>query len=104
EIDLLVSQATAEASRHETRRAQAAEKIGDDSGAEQYEQLLLFAKRAALMETQVEVLEGKKRTMTRYRDAVAASAEASASPSSTDADQRACDQVEASPLTGTHAE
>jgi two-component system sensor histidine kinase DegS len=77
EIDLLVSQATAEAGRHEARRAQAAEKITKDGGAEPYEQLLTLTKRAALMETQVEVLEGKKRALTRYRDALAEYVEAS---------------------------
>jgi two-component system sensor histidine kinase DegS len=77
EIDLLVSQATAEAGRHEARRAQAAEKLAKDGGAEQYEQLLTLTKRAALMETQVEVLDGKKRALTRYRDALAEYVEAS---------------------------
>ena len=70
EIDLLVAQATAEAGRHEARRAQAAEKVTKDGGVEPYEQLLTLTKRAALMETQVEVLEGKKRALTRYRDAL----------------------------------
>ena len=77
EIDLLVAQATAEAGRHEGRRAQAAEKLANHGGAEQYEQLLTLTKRAALMETQVEVLEGKKRALTRYRDALAEYVEAS---------------------------
>jgi two-component system sensor histidine kinase DegS len=77
EIDLLVAQATAEAGRHEARRAQAAEKVTKDGGAEQYEQLLTLTKRAALMETQVEVLDGKKRALTRYRDALAEYVEAS---------------------------
>ena len=77
EIDLLVSQATAEAGRHEARRAQAAEKVTKDGGVEPYEQLLTLTKRAALMETQVEVLEGKKRALTRYRDALAEYVDAS---------------------------
>ena len=77
EIDLLVAQAAAEAGRHEARRAQAAEKITKDDGNEQYEQLLILTKRAALMETQVEVLDGKKRALTRYRDALAEYVEAS---------------------------
>jgi two-component system, NarL family, sensor histidine kinase DegS len=77
EIDLLVAQATAEAGRHEARRAQAAEKVTADGGAEQYEQLLTLTKRAALMETQVDVLDGKKRALTRYRDALAEYVEAS---------------------------
>ncbi|HYH62130.1 MAG TPA: histidine kinase [Solirubrobacterales bacterium] len=77
EIDLLVSQATAEAARHEGRRAQAAEKVANDSGVEQHEQLLTLTQRAALMQSQVEVLDGKKRVLTRYRDALAAYVEAS---------------------------
>ena len=85
EIDLLVSQASVEAARHESRRAQAAEKVstggagGGDAAAavEQYAQLLTLTQRAALMQSQVEVLDGKKRTLTRYRDALAAYVEAS---------------------------
>jgi two-component system sensor histidine kinase DegS len=77
EIDLLVAQANTEATRHEARRAQAAEKIGKDAANEQYEQLLTLTKRAALMESQVEVLDGKKRSLTRYRDALASYVEAS---------------------------
>ena len=100
EIDLLVAQATAESGRHEARRAQAAENLAKDGGAEQYEQLLTLTKRAALMESQVEVLEGKKRAMTRYRDALAAYVEASESASAADADAGQDDQLEASALTG----
>jgi two-component system sensor histidine kinase DegS len=85
EIDLLVGQATAEAGRHEARRAQAAEKIDKAQGVDQYEQLLTLTKRAALMETQVEVLEGKKRALTRYRDALAEYVEASTARADTDA-------------------
>ena len=82
EIDLLVSQATAEAVRHEGRRAQAAEKVstgatGDPAAAlEQHAQLLTLTQRAALMQSQVEVLDGKKRVLTRYRDALATYVEA----------------------------
>jgi two-component system sensor histidine kinase DegS len=79
EIDLLVAQATAEASRHEGRRAQAEEKAsraatgGGDPRAlvDLYDQQMTLTKRAALMESQVEVLEGKRRVLTRYRDALA---------------------------------
>ena len=35
-------------------------------------QLVLLTKRAALMESQVEVLEGKRRALGRYREALAA--------------------------------
>ena len=78
EIDLLISQATTEAGRHETRRTAAADKfatLGDNVDArerlEQASALITLTKRAALMETQVEVLDGKRRALARYRDAVA---------------------------------
>jgi two-component system sensor histidine kinase DegS len=79
EVDLLVTQAKAEAARHEGRRSAAAEKLEAlPSGGDPKEQLeatnnlVTLTKRAALMETQVEVLEGKRRALARYRDAVAA--------------------------------
>jgi len=78
EIDLLVSQATAEAGRHETRRAAASDKLAGlpehtdvKDRLEQASALITLTKRAALMETQVEVLEGKRRALARYRDAIA---------------------------------
>ena len=79
EVELLVNQATAEATRHETRRATAAEKLGAmpkvDAAKEQSDlaaSLITLTKRAALMESQVDVLEGKRRALQRYRDGVAA--------------------------------
>jgi two-component system, NarL family, sensor histidine kinase DegS len=79
EVDLLVTQAKAEATRHETRRASAAEKLEglpkDEGGKERIElatSLVTLTKRAALMESQVDVLEGKRRALQRYRDGVAA--------------------------------
>lgn len=88
EVELLITQARAEATRHETRRAAAAEKLtaavaaaaarggpADDS-AELNAQLVLLTKRAALMESQVDVLEGKQRALTRFRDAMTGYAEA----------------------------
>jgi len=99
EVELLIAQARTEATRHETRRAAAAEKqtaahaaataSGEPPGdmTELNAQLVLLTKRAALMETQVDVLEGKQRALTRFRDAVAGYAgelaavpEASAAP------------------------
>ena len=78
EIDLLISQATAEAGRHETRRAAAADKLASlpehadvKERLEQANALVTLTKRAALMETQVEVLDGKRRALARYRDAIA---------------------------------
>ncbi len=83
EVELLISQARTEATRHETRRAAAAEKLTATLAAaaargepvadtsELNAQLVLLTKRAALMESQVDVLEGKQRALTRFRDAVA---------------------------------
>jgi two-component system sensor histidine kinase DegS len=78
EIDLLITQAKAEAARHEGRRSTAADKLaalpdGTDVNdrLEQATALVTLTKRAALMETQVEVLEGKRRALARYRDAIA---------------------------------
>jgi two-component system sensor histidine kinase DegS len=83
EIDLLISQATTEAGRHESRRAAAAEKFESlpaytdpTERADQATTLVTLTKRAALMETQVEVLDGKRRALARYHDAVAAYLEA----------------------------
>ena len=85
EIDLLIAQAQTEAGRHETRRAAGADKIAtaekaaESAGttvdpavaADLQAQLVVLTKRAALMETQVEVLEGKRRALGRYRDGLA---------------------------------
>ena len=85
EIDLLVTQAQTEASRHEGRRVAGGDKLtaaikaADSAGttidptmaADLNAQLVLLTKRAALMETQVDVLEGKRRVLVRYRDALA---------------------------------
>jgi hypothetical protein len=85
EIELLVTQATAEAARHEGRRAAAVTKLdalapdGDPtSRLELTTNLVTLTRRAALMESQVDVLEGKRRTLARYRDAVAAYRDAAA--------------------------
>ena len=78
EIDLLISQARTEAGRHETRREAAAGKLastpeyGDPKDRlEQSTALIALTQRAALMQTQVEVLDGKRRVLARYRDAIA---------------------------------
>lgn len=83
EIDLLVTQAKTEAARHEARRASTATKL-TNLGAEGDLQerldlttnLVTLSKRAALMDSQVDVLEGKRRVLARYRDAIAAYVEA----------------------------
>ena len=87
EVELLISQARAEATRHETRRAAAAEKLATILAAapagqppadtvDVNAQLVLQTQRAALMESQVDVLEGKQRALARFRAAVAGYAEA----------------------------
>jgi two-component system sensor histidine kinase DegS len=75
EVDTLVTQARAEATRHEGRRATAAEKFaaltpeGDPKERlDLTSSLITLTKRAALMESQVDVLDGKRRALARYRD------------------------------------
>jgi two-component system sensor histidine kinase DegS len=82
EVELLISQARTEATRHEARRVAAAEKVtaalaaattkgdGPPDTAELNAQVILMTKRAALMESQVDVLEGKQRALKRFRDAL----------------------------------
>ena len=77
EVDQLVTQAKSEATRHEARRVAAADKFEaltpDGDPKERLDQtasLVTLTKRAALMETQVDVLEGKRRALARYRDAL----------------------------------
>src|SRR6476620_7064722 len=74
EVDLLVTQAATEAQRHEARRVAAADKLAATGmatdgtpepidpavAADLNAQLVTLTKRAALMESQVEVLAGKR--------------------------------------------
>ena len=86
EVDLLVTQAKAEAARHESRRSAAADKLDrarprtpqTDEVTELSVQLVTLTKRAALMESQVEVLEGKRGALARHRETMAAYAEMAA--------------------------
>jgi two-component system sensor histidine kinase DegS len=73
EIDMLVGQARSEASRHEQKRAQAAERIEGSGGGDPdaYAQLVTLTRRAVLMEAQVDLLDGKRRALARHRDALA---------------------------------
>jgi len=81
EVDLLIAQARTEAARHVARRAAAGDKLAalQKAGAtvptdllDLSAQLITLTKRAALMESQVDVLEGKRRALGRYHDAVVA--------------------------------
>ena len=80
EIDLLAGQARSETGRHEQKRAHLAEKLsaliatpGADRAeiAEQNAQLVTLTKRFALMDAQIEVLQGKQKVLMRYRDGLA---------------------------------
>lgn len=72
EIDMLIGQARSEATRHEQKRAQAAEKLADSKDAsEPHAALVNLTRRAVLMEAQVDLLEGKRRALARHREAVA---------------------------------
>ena len=73
EIDMLIGQARAEAGRHEQKRAAAADKLGGKAGdaqAEAFTQLVTLTRRAVLMESQVDLLEGKRKALARHRDAL----------------------------------
>ena len=80
EVGLLAHQAATEAERHEGRRLKAEERVNGlehDPGArpeelrEAYAQLLSSSRRAMLFDAQQEVLEGKEKTLQRYRDRLA---------------------------------
>ncbi len=88
EIELLINQAKTEAARHETRRQaanekllMASERLATDAGgtpkelAELASQLVAIGRKSALMEAQVDLLEGKRRSATRLADATRAHAE-----------------------------
>ncbi|MFM2105321.1 MAG: hypothetical protein RL338_353 [Chloroflexota bacterium] len=79
EVAMLAQQAANEFERHDGRRAQAADRLaaasresGDPAEvAELATQLTTVARRAGLMEAQVEVLEGKRKAFARHRDSLA---------------------------------
>ena len=82
EIDMLITQARTEAERHENKRSQAAEKLSSLGQRQPDQKELLdlagqvstLTRRAAMMEAQVEVLEGKRKALTRFRDSLTANA------------------------------
>jgi two-component system sensor histidine kinase DegS len=82
EIDLLISQARTEAARHESRRAAAADKLAALSGgagkeiADVANQLVGIARKAALMEAQIDLLEGKRKSIARLGDTLRSHTEA----------------------------
>jgi len=74
DVDLLVQQARTEASRHEQKRFQAAEKLKSSgrgsASEEEADQLVALTKRSAITESQVEILEGKLKILTRFRESL----------------------------------
>ena len=82
EIDMLVAQARTEAGHHQTRRAAAADKLtklGATATAMEIQdlaaQVVTLTRRAALMDAQLEILEGKKRSTVRLQESIRAGAE-----------------------------
>jgi len=85
EIALLEQSARTEVARHEQRRVQAADRLAGLQGRadadpaevrEATNKLLTLAGRAALMQAHVDVLEGKQKTLTRFRDSLGGIVEA----------------------------
>ncbi|HZC30693.1 MAG TPA: histidine kinase, partial [Gaiellaceae bacterium] len=83
EIELLINQAKTESTRHEARRTSAAEKLGIAAErlatggnvtpkelTELANQLVAVARRAALMEAQVDLLEAKRKSLARLHEAI----------------------------------
>ncbi|CAN5752438.1 hypothetical protein BH24CHL6_BH24CHL6_05700 [soil metagenome] len=80
EIGLLLQQTKTEAERHEVRRKQVEERLGalerDPAAAgsalpEAHTQLVMLTRRTALMEGQLQVLEGKQKSLRRFQDFLA---------------------------------
>jgi hypothetical protein len=79
EIEMLAQQARGEAARHEQRREAANSRFLELAAAggdvaelvDAAQQALTLTRRAALMQSQVDVLEGKIKVLVRFRDATA---------------------------------
>ena len=77
EIELLAQQARTEATRHEAKRSQTVDKLKTASGhdtesdqSRQTAQQIALTRRSAVMEAQVEILEGKLKILTRFRESL----------------------------------
>jgi two-component system sensor histidine kinase DegS len=77
EIEMLANQVKNEATRHEQRRAQAAEKVAGATAnpalkdlVDTFNQLITLTKRATLMEAQADLLEAKGKSLARHRAAL----------------------------------
>jgi two-component system, NarL family, sensor histidine kinase DegS len=87
EIELLINQAKTEAARHEARRAAAADKLAAAADklavaaggtskdvSDLANQLVNVARKSALMEAQIDLLEGKRKSVGRLHEAILAHA------------------------------
>lgn len=79
---MLVAQAKTESVRHETRRASAMDKLAklDATGVAKdavdlANQVVTLTRRAAMMDAQLEILEGKKRSIARLKESITAGAD-----------------------------
>ncbi len=77
EIELLAQQARTEAAHHETKRSQTLDKLRtasdydtESEGAQQTAQLMALTRRSAIMESQVDILEGKLKVLARFRESL----------------------------------
>ncbi len=79
EIDLLIQQARSEAERHEMKRSQTADRVATLRSAatpnqadlaDATAQLVQLTRRAVMMESQVDVLQGKQKALGRYHEAL----------------------------------
>ena len=79
EVELLLGQVRTEAQRHGARRQQTAERFdtllagarAESDLRDAHEQLMTQSRRSALMDAQLEVLEGKQKVLRRYADFLA---------------------------------
>jgi hypothetical protein len=77
EIEGLVQQARNEEAHHETKRSQTLDKLKTASGydtegeqGQQTAQLMALTRRSAIMESQVDVLEGKLKVLMRFKESL----------------------------------
>jgi Signal transduction histidine kinase len=77
EIELLAQQARTEATHHETKRSQTLDKLRtaanydtESDDAQQTAQLMALTRRSAIMESQVDILEGKLKVLSRFRESL----------------------------------
>jgi len=70
DVEVLVNQARTEAEYHERKRAQAEDKHRSAGTDSEGDQLASLTKRAAIMGAQVDILEGKLKILTRFRDSL----------------------------------